>query len=111
MVVERKIEMTQPTLLPNWKAKIIYSSAGPRPQIIMDTEKAKVLLIGLEPGVKIPSHPEGQGVFHFLEGTGWITVNGELLNVQAGATVMVPEGATRGIEAETRLAFLVVKVM
>ena len=33
-------------------------------------------------------------------------VEGERLPVQAGATVVVPEGATRGVDAKTQLAFL-----
>ena len=33
-------------------------------------------------------------------------VDGERLAIRPGATVVVPEGAVRGVEAETRLAFL-----
>lgn len=37
-------------------------------------------------------------------------VGEETLSVQAGATVVVLKGANRGIEAETQLAFLAVRL-
>jgi hypothetical protein len=37
-------------------------------------------------------------------------VGEERFVVHAGATVIVPDGATRGIEAETQLAFLAVRL-
>ncbi len=69
------------------------------------------MVAGLEPGAKIPPHPEGPAIFHFLEGTGQMIVGDQAYAVQAGATVVVPDGAVRGIEAETRLAFLAVRVL
>ena len=102
--------MTQTMLYPDWKEKVIYSAQGPQPQALIETDKLKVIVAGLEAGQKIPPHPESQGVYHFLEGTGWIIVNGERLAVALGTTVIVPQGATRGIDAETRLAFLAVRV-
>ena len=45
-------------------------------------------------------------MYHFLSGTGWMLVDGERLRVEAGTTVVVPDGAARGVHAETRLAFL-----
>ncbi len=102
--------MARAELFPDWREKIVYSKEGPKPQLLLDSEKVKVVLAGLEAGAKIPPHPEGQGVYHFLEGRGWMTVNDELLTVGPGATVLVPAGATRGMEAETRLAFLAVRI-
>jgi mannose-6-phosphate isomerase-like protein (cupin superfamily) len=78
--------------------------------VLLETDQIKVVVAGLEAGRKIPLHPESQGVYHFLEGTGWMIVDGERLPVGPGATVLVPPGSTRGIEAETRLAFLAVRV-
>ena len=66
--------------------------------------------VGLEPGQALPVHPAPRGVFHFLEGSGWMTVAGERQPVSAGATVFVPAGAERGVEATTRLALLAVRV-
>lgn len=97
-------------LYPHWREKVVFSPEGPRPQVLLQTEKVKVVLAGLEAGQKIPPHPERQGVYHFLEGEGWMRVDGERLRVGPGATVLVPEGAARGIEAESRLAFMAVRV-
>lgn len=102
--------MFKTLLVPDWREKVVYSAEGPRPQVLLETDSIKVVVAGLEAGVKIPPHPEKQGVYHFLEGTGWMIVDGERLSVAAGATVLVPPGATRSVEAETRLSFLAVRV-
>ena len=95
---------------PNWNEKVVYSAGGPQPQVLVENEKLKVLIAGLEPGQVIPPHPESWAVYHFLEGTGWMRVDGERLAVEPGATVITPAGSARGIEAETRLAFLATRV-
>jgi len=102
--------MKQATLYPDWKEKIVYSNEGPQPQILMESEKAKVILGGLEAGQKIPEHTEAQAMYHFLEGKGWMIADGQRLAVTPGSTVVMPEGTSRGMEAETRLAFLAVRV-
>lgn len=98
--------MTETTLYPNWKDKVIYSNEGPQPQVLMVNEKVKFILAGLEPGQQIPEHAEAQAIYHFLEGNGWMTVDGKRMAVSPGATIVMPADATRGMEAETRLAFL-----
>ncbi len=102
--------MAKAMLFPDWRDKVVYGAAGPQQQVLLDDGKVKVVLAGLEPGAMIPPHPEGQGVFYFLEGRGWMTVDGERMEVQEGATMLVPPGVSRGIEAESRLAFLVVRL-
>ncbi|MEA3335477.1 MAG: cupin domain-containing protein [Chloroflexota bacterium] len=102
--------MNQTKLFPDWKDTIVYGSDGPEPQILVADEKAKIILAGLEPGQTIPDHAEAQAMYHFLEGNGWMIVGGERMPVSAGATVVMPEGAVRGMEAETRLAFLAVRI-
>ena len=97
--------MTQ-LLYPNWKEKVVFSPDGPQPQVLLETEKFKAIVAGLEPGQKIPPHPEASAMYHFLEGTGWMIVDDERFAVGPGATVVTPDGAKRGIEAETRLAFV-----
>ena len=72
--------MAQKLLYPSWKDFVVFSAGSPKPQILMETDSLKVVLVGLEGGNKIP--------------------------VRAGATVVVPDGAKRGVEAETKLAFL-----
>ena len=101
--------MTQ-QLYPNWRETIIFSPAGPQPQVLAENEKLKVIVAGLEPGQKIPQHPEGLAMYHFLEGAGWMNVDSERFAVGPGATVITPAGASRGIEAETQLAFLAARV-
>lgn len=99
-----------PSLFPNWREKIVFSADGPKPQVLADDEKIKVVLVGLEAGMKLPPHPEGMSVFHILEGEGFVVVDDTRFAVQAGSTVITPHGATRGIEAKTRLAVLAVRV-
>ncbi|MBM4422724.1 MAG: hypothetical protein FJ030_04945 [Chloroflexi bacterium] len=90
----------------NWKEIVVYSPDGPQPQVLAEDDKVRVVVVGLEAGQKIPPHPATLAVYHFLDGSGWMTVNNERFAVSAGATVTAPDGAKRGIEAESRLAFL-----
>jgi quercetin dioxygenase-like cupin family protein len=93
-------------LYPNWREKVVFGADGPQPAILMESEKLKVIITGLEVGQEIPPHPEALAVYHFLEGSGWMTVDDERYPIRCGATVVTPEGAKRGVEAETRLVFL-----
>lgn len=102
--------MTQTTLYPDWREKVIYSAEGPQPQPLMADEKVNIIIAGLEPGQKIPPHAEAAAMYHFLEGSGWMLVDEERLPVSQGATVVMPAGTVRGIEAVTRLAFLATRI-
>ena len=102
--------MQKATLYPNWRDEIVYSPEGPQPQILMANDEIKILVAGLEAGQKIPEHSEATAMYHILEGTGWMLVNGERLEVGPGATMVMPEGTVRGMEAETRLAFLATRI-
>lgn len=93
-------------LYPDWRKKVVYSQNGPEPQVLLDNNGFKVVLGGLEPGQKIPLHPEGASVFYFLEGTGWMLIEDERIAIQPGAIVVAPQGARRGMHADSRLAFL-----
>jgi quercetin dioxygenase-like cupin family protein len=95
---------------PSWKEKIVFSGEGPHPQTLLETEKSKALIAGLEPGQKIPSHPEGPAIYYFLEGNGNMTVDEEVFPVNPGVIIVTPAGAVRGMHAETRLVFLAVRV-
>ena len=86
-----------------------FSADGPKPQKLLETETLTTVLIGLEAGQKIPPHPAPAAAYHFLEGSGWVIVDDSRLAVQPGATVVVPDGASRSVEAETQLAFLGVR--
>jgi quercetin dioxygenase-like cupin family protein len=96
----------EPLVCRDWQERVSFSAAGPQPYIFAETDKIKVVLVGLEPGQKLPPHPAPQGVYHFLAGNGWMIVDGQRVAVAAGSTVVVPNGASRGVEAETRLAFI-----
>lgn len=102
--------MNATTLYPDWKENVVYGSDGPQPYVLMADEKVKALVAGLESGAKIPEHAEAQALYHFLDGTGWMTVDGERMAVTAGSTIVMSEGAVRGMEAETRLAFMAVRI-
>ncbi len=91
---------------PSSKDIAVFSPKGPNPQTLLDTDKLVVLVVGLEAGQKISPHNAPASVFHILEGSGWMTVNGERQRVASGTTIIVPDGGSRGVEAETKLVFL-----
>ena len=102
--------MTQKIFYPDWKKIIVYPAQGIQPQALVENEKYKSVIAGLLAGNSIPPQTEGPATFHFLQGTGRVIVDEESFDVQAGATVIVPDGASRSIEAETQLSFLAVRL-
>ncbi len=87
----------------------VFDNDGPRPQFLIDSQRLKVIIAGLEPGQQIPPHPETLAVYHFLAGDGVMVVNDEAFAVAAGSTVVTPPGAARGMRATSRLIFLAAK--
>ncbi len=102
--------MEQANFFPDWRDLVTFAAPGPQPTLLRDEGDFRVLVAGLEPGGRIPSHPERLAVYHILEGRGEIVVDDNRFGVSAGATVIAPRGSRRGIEAVTRLAFLAVRV-
>lgn len=102
--------MTTESYFPDWRALVRYAAPGPEPTLLRDDEAVRVLVAGLEPGGRIPPHPERLAVYHALEGEGTFVLDGARLTFAAGATIIAPAGASRGIEAQTRLAFLAVRI-
>jgi quercetin dioxygenase-like cupin family protein len=96
--------------VPDWHEVVTFAYPGPQPTLLRDEPDLRVLVAGLEPGGSIPAHPERSAVYHALEGEGTFVLDGERLPFAAGATVIAPRGASRGIEATSRLAFLAVRV-
>ncbi|MBI1800791.1 MAG: hypothetical protein HY259_00890 [Chloroflexi bacterium] len=94
------------TVYPNWRDTVRFSADGPQPQVLLESDKVKVVLVGLEAGQRLPLHPAPGAAYHILEGSGWFLLNAERIAVKAGATVVAADGDRRGFEAETRLAFL-----
>ncbi len=90
----------------DWQDEVVYGVEGPQPQVLLETDKMKAVLVGLEPGQSIPSHPAQASVYFVIEGSGWMTVNDERVELKPGVFVTMPDGAVRGVQAETRLVFL-----
>ena len=88
------------------KAKAVFAADGPKPQFLIDTPNFKALVVGLEAGGQIPAHPGEAAMYHFLEGTGLMTVGDEAFEIKPGVTVVVPSGMKRGMNAKTRVVFL-----
>lgn len=94
----------------DWKEWVVYAPDGPKPQAMVETEKAKVVVAGLEAGQRVPEHPESMGVYYFVEGEGVMVVDGESYDVAPGSIVVASQGAIRGVEALTRLVFVATRV-
>lgn len=87
-----------------------FAAGGPLPRTLYENAQAKVIVGSVPAGQQIPTHPEALAVYYFLQGEGWMTVGDERLAVRPGMTVVTPEGSRRGVEAESDLAFLAVRV-
>ena len=92
------------------KAGVVFSEEGPQPHSLFSDGALKLIAAGLNEGQVIPVHPEGLAVYTFLEGSGWMLVDGERLEVGPGAVVITLAGARRGIEAQTRLTFVALRI-
>ena len=90
--------------------KVVYSKDGPQPQTLFEAGPVKVIVAGVEAGTRIPVHPEGLSSFHFIQGKGVMIVVGERMPVGPGVVIIADHGAPRGMEAETRLAFVAVRI-
>jgi quercetin dioxygenase-like cupin family protein len=88
------------------KSKAVFSAEGTKPQFLIDAPNFKALVVGLEAGQQIPSHPGGPAMYHFLEGDGLMTVGEETFAIKPGVTIVVPAGVKRGMNAKTRVVFL-----
>jgi quercetin dioxygenase-like cupin family protein len=98
------------SLFPDWKEKVVFAEDGLKPQVLEENDRLKVVVAGLEPGQRIPEHPESLGMYHVLEGRGRMVVNGEWFPIAQGATIITPQGASRGMQADTRLVFIAARV-
>ena len=88
------------------KAKAVFATDGLKPQFLIDTPNFKALVVGLEVGGQIPVHPGEAAMYHFLEGTGLMTVGDEVFEIKQGVTIVVSSGVKRGMNAKTRVVFL-----
>ena len=90
----------------NWKELVTFGEHGPSLTTLVETPHLKAVLVGLRAGQAIPLHPSPEAIYHFLQGDGSMTVDDEIFSVQAGATIVVPEGSRRGIQAAADIVFL-----
>jgi quercetin dioxygenase-like cupin family protein len=88
------------------KSKAVFAAEGPQPQFLIDTPGFKALVVGLEAGGQIPAHADAAAMYHFLEGTGLMTIGDEVFEIRPGVTVIAPSGVKRGMNAKTRLIFI-----
>jgi len=92
--------------LSDTKEKAVFSTDGPKPQFLINTPNFKALVVGLEAGGQIPVHAGETAMYHFVEGTGLMTIGDETFEIKTGATMIVPNGVKRGMNAKTRVIFL-----
>jgi quercetin dioxygenase-like cupin family protein len=105
-----KEKMMQTVFVADWHDQAVFSPDGPHPQVLVQNDKLKAIIGSLEAGQVIPPHPEALAVYHFLEGSGWMTVDEERYPVLSGTIIITPEGAARGVEADSRLVFLAARI-
>lgn len=98
--------MTQPLNYPDWREIVSFSSDGVQPQILVETDTFKAVLVGIRADQTIPLHPGPVSAYHVLQGTGWFIIGEERIAAGPGATVIVPTGASRGLEAKTQMVFM-----
>lgn len=98
--------MEKSTLYPAWKDIVEYPTEGPGRKILTGDGSYKAVLVGLEAGQTVPSHPGPAASYHVLEGQGKMIVEDKKLDIIRGSTVVVQEGVPRGIEAGSRIAIL-----
>lgn len=91
---------------PNWKEAVTFDDRGPSPTILMETDHLKTVLVGLRAGQAIPVHPSPEAVYHFIQGTGIMTVDDEAFAIDSGITITAPNESTRGISAATDIVFI-----
>lgn len=102
---------TQPTphaqmVYPNWEQAVTFDDDGPKPRPLIESDRPKAVMVGLKAGQSVPHHPSTEAVYHFVHGEGTMSIDEETFTFQAGATIVVPDGASRGITASSDVVFL-----
>jgi len=98
--------MKKATLYPKWTDVVEFGADAPVHKKLVDTPGYKSVIVGMEKAQSIPPHGAKAATYHFVQGSGRMIAGGEGFKVGPGATVVVPDGVPRGIEADTRLVFL-----
>lgn len=95
-----------PQIYANWKDLVTFNDHGPSLTTLVATPHLKAVLVGLRAGQSIPSHPSPEAVYHFLQGSGTMTVDDQNFSIDAGVTIVVPPGSRRGMKATSDIVFL-----
>ncbi len=98
------------TTIAKWQDCIQFGEDRPNPQTVLENERVRLIIAGLKPGQSIPVHPEAAAVYQFIQGKGIMTVDGEDYPVEPGSVLAMPEGAQRGLRAESEIIFLATRL-
>lgn len=68
-------------------------------QVVYTGEHSQVVLMSLPPGgeIGLETHPDNDQLFHFVQGSGKVTVDGNEYAVSAGSAAVVPAGAEHNV--------------
>jgi len=87
-----------------------FSSEGPLPTPLLNTDQVRALLLNLEAGQSVsPCQMTSTVLYYVIEGQGNLRVKEERGSLQTGSLAVVPPGATRSISAETRMRVLAIQ--
>ncbi|MHB8731143.1 MAG: cupin domain-containing protein [bacterium] len=94
-------------LLRSYRAAAAFTPECFNPVPVAQSERAKVLLVCLEPGQFIPVHRPGVDLtIAVLEGEGTLVVGDREEAIGPGAVACAPARTARGLKAATRLIVL-----
>jgi quercetin dioxygenase-like cupin family protein len=94
------------SLWPDWRQVVRPRPEGPDVATLHESAELKVVLVALDSGQSLPEHSGPAAAFHILDGQGFVLAGEEEIGVEAGATVIVPTGASRAVRASTPMVFL-----
>lgn len=93
------------------KELLAYSAEKPTDKTFANTESAAIFLLALDKGQQLPEHaPPGDALMQVLEGEVLVTVDGGPIALCAGQTLLIPAGAKRSPQANTKAKLLVTLV-
>jgi quercetin dioxygenase-like cupin family protein len=94
-------------LLTSYRTAVAFSADRFNPVPVAQNDRARVLVVCLEPGQFIPVHRPGVDLtLAVLEGEGTLVVGDREETVGPGAVAFAPAGTARGLRAATRLVVL-----
>lgn len=90
----------------------VFSSKGFLARRLHRSSRMRVLVLGLNPGQRIPAHPDRvDTLFLVVEGSGKFIIDEQEHEVSPGAFVSVKAGVSRGIEACTKMIVLMINLV